>query len=381
MAEILGIGTALPEHRIDRERAVAYASTVSCTSPEERRKLSVLYRRTGIGNRGSVLLESDSERQVVQSFYPPARSASDRGPSTEDRNDRYADEAPRLAIDAATRSLQQAGIGAPDVTHLITVSCTGFNAPGVDIALIDGLGLPVEVERIQIGFMGCHAAINGLRVARGLVAAEPQARVLICCIELCTLHYQYGFDANRIVSGALFADGAAAMVVVNGSGSPARAGRLTGDRFGGGQHGTAASVDRLEATGSYLIPASRDAMTWRIGNNGFEMTLSAKVPELILTHLGGYMRDWLGRHGETIAAIGGWAAHPGGARILTAVEQSLGLAGDALATPREVLTEHGNMSSATMPIILDWFRRSGQPKPWVMLGFGPGLEVEVALIR
>lgn len=381
MAEILGIGTALPELRIDRDRATEYASTVSCTSPEERRKLSVLYRRTGIGNRGSVLLESGPGREVVQSFYPPAESASDRGPSTEDRNDRYAAEAPRLAVDAATRSLWEAGVDACEVTHLITVSCTGFRAPGVDIELIDGLGLPPGVERVQVGFMGCHAAINGLRVARGLIAAEPDARVLICCVELCSLHYQYGFDANRIVSGALFADGAGAMVLASGAVSSAENGRLTRASVAGREDEFAATGDRLVATGSYLVPDSRDAMTWRVGNHGFEMTLSAKVPELILNHLAEYMRAWLGRHGESIDAIGGWAVHPGGARILTAVEQSLGLAADALATPRRVLTEHGNMSSATMPIILDSFRRTAQEKPWVMLGFGPGLEVEVALIR
>lgn len=381
MAEILGIGTALPKHRIDRERAAEYASTVSCTNLEERRKLSVLYRRTGIGNRGSVLLESGPGGAVVQSFYPPAESASDRGPSTEDRNDRYAAEAPRLAVDAATRSLRQAGIDASEVTHLITVTCTGFSAPGVDIELIDGLGLAPGVERIQVGFMGCHAAINGLRVARGLIAAEPDARVLICCVELCSLHYQYGFDANRIVSGAIFADGAGAMVVAGGPVSSAEPGRPGRASAVGRADGLAATGDRIIATGSYLIPASRDAMTWRVGNHGFEMTLSAKVPELISAHLAEYLRAWLGRHGEFVETIGGWAVHPGGARILTAVEQALGLAGDALATPRRVLTEHGNMSSATMPIILDSFRRTAQAKPWVMLGFGPGLEVEVALIR
>ncbi len=392
MTPILGIGSALPPLRIDRDTAADYARTVSCTNSEERRKLGILYRRTGIGCRGSVLLErrsgdaagdglSDGIGQAVaQSFYPPAVSEHDRGPSTECRNRRYEREAPPLALAASAAALRDSQVSPGEITHLITVTCTGFSAPGIDISLIDDLSLPPHTERIQVGFMGCHAAINGLRVARGLIAAEPASRVLLCSVELCSLHYQYGFDVDRIVSGALFADGAGALVLGGESADAAHS--STGAASTGASTNPGNGIrGELVATGSYLVPESRDAMTWRIGDHGYEMTLSAKVPDVLRVGLRPFLSSWLDGLGESIESIGGWAVHPGGGRILTAVEQALALPGEALATPREVLSEHGNMSSATMPIILESFAHNGQAKPWLMLGFGPGLEIEVALIR
>ncbi len=141
-------------------------------------------------------------------------------------------EAPELAYRAAAAALASSGLAADEITHLITVTCTGFNAPGIDIALIDRLGLPRTTERIQVGFMGCHAAINGLRAARGLVAANPDAKVLVCCVELCSLHFQYGDDTDLIVSNALFADGAAAMVIGHGTARGRRSRCVA--RIGGG---------------------------------------------------------------------------------------------------------------------------------------------------
>ena len=325
--------------------------------------VSALYRRTGIAHRGSVLLEEDPGSHLVNDFYPPAESLADRGPTTKSRNDRYGSEAPILAEDASAQALRCSHVGADEITHLVTVSCTGFNSPGIDIALIDQLGLPATTERIQVGFMGCHGAINGLRAARGLVADSDHAKVLLCCVELCSLHYQYGLDSDQIVSNALFADGAAAVVMGSG-----------------GSNGVV-RPGALQGTGSCLVPQSRDAMTWRIGDNGYEMTLSAQVPSLIEQHLESFLSHWLARHGESIESIGGWAVHPGGSRILSAAESALQLPPDALAVSRSVLADHGNMSSATMQFILDRFASLDQPKPWLMLGFGPGLEIEVALIR
>ena len=362
MTAIVGLAAAVPPYRIDRQSAIRYAEKLSSHDPVQARKLQVIYRRAGVEQRGSVLLEPAPENAVRQSFYPAATSPEDRGPSTCCRSQRYAEEAPRLAAASSRAALQQSGVAPEQITHLVTVTCTGFHAPGVDIALIDQLSLPTTTQRVQVGFMGCHGTINGLRTAEGLVAAHPEARVLLCSVELCSLHYQYGYDANRIVSGALFADGSGAMVL--------RAGEPAG-----------AALAHLAATGSCLVPHSRDAMTWQIGNHGYEMTLSASVPGLIEAELKGFLDGWLSERGESLQSIGGWAVHPGGARILSAVESALSLPADALAVPRRVLAEHGNMSSATMLMILERFAGAGVPKPWLMLGFGPGLEIEVALIR
>ena len=161
------------------------------------------------------------------------------------------------------------------ITHLVTVSCTGFVAPGVDVALITRLGLP-QIERVHVGFMGCQGALNALRVARSLVRSTPSARVLVCAVELCALHFKYSAEPEAIVANSLFSDGAAAAVV--GAASDAAAWRLT-------------------SNGAGLVPDSLDAMTWTVGNNGFTMTLSPRVPTLIEEQLRPWMEPWLAEHG------------------------------------------------------------------------------------
>ena len=359
-ASILGIGTAIPKFRVDNQTSADFAERTSFVDPSHSRRVKALYRRSGIEHRGSVLLAEDDASDLVNEFYPPALSKLDRGPSTALRSERYAAEAPALGFAACQKALKESGILAEQITHLVTVSCTGFSAPGIDIALIDQLKLPITTERVQVGFMGCHGAINGIRAARGLVDSED-ARVLLCSVELCSLHYQYGVEADQIVSNALFADGSGALVLV----PPQK-------DLGHGE---------IVATGSCLVPESRDAMTWQIGDHGYEMTLSAQVPSLIDTHLSEFLETWLAGQDESIESIGGWAVHPGGTRILSAVEHGLNLGPDALAGSRQILSDHGNMSSATMLFVLEHFKSVNQPKPWLMLGFGPGLEIEVALIR
>lgn len=358
---IIGLGVATPSHGVHYTTASEIAHKLSCDDPSQHRAVTALYRRTKIANRGSVLLDEALGDGKINEFYPSAIGVDDRGPGTKQRSDRYAAEAPVLAHAAATAALQDANHRPADVTHLVTVSCTGFAAPGVDIALIKSLSLPATTQRISVGFMGCHGAINGLRAAQAIVAADPTASVLLVSVELCSLHYQYGFDPDRIVSGALFADGAAAIVI--------------------------AAVDQnsqqpiLVATGSLLIDDSQDAMTWRIGDHGYEMTLSSQVPQMIDAALKDYVVQFLDKYGETIESIGGWAVHPGGPRILDAVQSGLSLDPDALHDSRSILSEHGNMSSATMLFIIRRFIDNKQNGPWLMLGFGPGLEIEVALLR
>ncbi|QDT03231.1 Alpha-pyrone synthesis polyketide synthase-like Pks18 [Rubripirellula lacrimiformis] len=373
-AVIRGMGTSVPKYRADHLASASFADKMSCNNSSQSRKVAALYRRTGIEHRGSVLLDQNAHSEIVNDFYPPLSSPEDRGPTTQLRSDRYALEAPALALGASRAAIRNSGITVDSITHLVTVSCTGFSAPGIDIELIDQLGLPATTQRVQVGFMGCHGAINGLRAASGLVAASPGANVLMCSVELCSLHYQYGYDPDRIVSGALFADGSAAMVLNSLNIDEIESPEMDTTAFGNTAH-------RVAATGSCLVPASRDAMTWRIGDFGYEMTLSAKVPGLIEKHLKSFLEPWLAEQGETIDSIQGWAVHPGGSRILTAAESTLGLPGDAVDTSRGVLSDHGNMSSATMLFILERFTKADKPKPWLMLGFGPGLEIEVALIR
>lgn len=371
-ARVLAVESVVPAFTADVALATAAAKSMSCGNDREAEMVAKLYRRTGVQTRGSVLLERDEATgHVGQSFYPHA-SELPQGPTTAHRNERFAIEGPKLAVAAGHAVIRSSGCLPSDITHLITVTCTGFYSPGIDIELIDSLDLPTTTERIQIGFMGCHALINAMRTARGLTSADPGACVLIVSVELCSLHYQYGYDAQRIVSGSLFADGAAGVIVAgNQFESCTEADRTT----------TAKTPVQIVATGSCLIPGSRDAMTWTIGDHGFEMTLLASVPSLIEEHLHDYLSEWLECQGESIESIGGWAVHPGGTRILTAVESALGLSDEHLAISRDVLRDHGNMSSATLGAVLQQFNDQSVDRPWLMLGFGPGLEIEVALLR
>jgi len=360
--EILGIGTATPEHSIDQLDAADLAETFCWQSSGQLRVLQALHRRTGVRTRHSVVLESSTNSTPArQSFFQPATSADDHGPTMASRMQRYESDAAPLACAAATAALKDAQLTGADVTHLVTASCSGFSAPGFDIALIRDLGFSSDVARTHIGFMGCHGSLNGLRVARAFTDADPNACVLVCAVELCSLHHQYGWDPEKIVTNALFADGAAAVV--------------------GRRASAAGSSWSLAASGSTIIADTEDSMSWRIGDHGFFMTLSPQVPDTIRRHLPEWLRGWLAGHNLSVEEIGSWAIHPGGPRVLTACADALGFDPGCLDPSREILAEFGNMSSPTVLFIMQRLRERNAARPCVMLGFGPGLAVEAALIR
>jgi predicted naringenin-chalcone synthase len=356
---ILGVGTSVPPLRVTQKEAAAVAQALCCRTEREAALVSALHRQTEIATRHMV----PGNEWLVDALRQKTNRAGGTypGPDTAARMRVYAKEALPLGLEASRRALDDAGVATAAITHLVTVSCTGFSAPGLDVGLVNGLGLRPTVARTQVGYMGCHGAFNGLAVARALAAADPSARVLLCSVELCSLHYHFPWDPQAMVSNALFADGAAALV--------------------GAADGPAATGWRALATGSCLLPDSEDAMTWTITNHGFVMTLSPRVPSLIAAHLRPWLADWLAGHGLTIADVGSWAIHPGGVRILTAAEEALGLPRGTAAVSREVLREFGNMSSATVLFILERLRQRGTPRPCVALGFGPGLVAEAALFR
>ena len=363
---ILGMGTAVPEHCVvDQDEGLFIAKALCCRTIEQVTWLPTMYEGTGIAKRHMVLprpLVDDVVRGTTASgsIFLPTGEAEDRGPTTAQRMEVYREEAARLACAATAAALRQSAIDPDTLTHLVTVSCTGFHAPGFDQQLMHELDLPMEIQRTHVGFMGCHGALNGLRVARAFADADPLACILVCAAELCSLHYHYGWDPGKVVANAIFADGAAAVI-------------------GGSQPKTRRGAWRLVASGSRIFPGTSAAMSWTVGDHGFEMTLSKKVPGLIQTHLRPWVSDWLSRHDLQLEDIHSWAIHPGGPRILGAVEEALGLRPDDTATARAVFAEYGNMSSPTTLFILDRLRREHAPRPCLALGFGPGLAVEAAL--
>ncbi|HJZ91731.1 MAG TPA: type III polyketide synthase [Gemmataceae bacterium] len=362
---IRGLGTALPHTRLVQGEAAQAAKLFCAEDDDQGRLLEVLYRQTEIETR-HVVFQAEKVHAAVQGGQPDSvfmpNGRQDRGPTTSQRMERYNKEALPLAVEASRKALAESGLKPTDITHLVTVSCTGFAAPGVDVGLMTTLKLPPTAQRTNVGFMGCHGAINGLRAAAAYTGSDPHARVLVCAVELCSLHYYYGWNPKKMVGNALFGDGAAAVV-----GVPATDARPTDWR--------------VVAGGSCLFDDSEHAMTWHVGDHGFDMVLSTKVPNLIARNLRPWVESWLGRNGLTIQDVGSWAVHPGGPRILTSVEETLGLPSGATDVSRRVLAAHGNMSSPTVLFILNELRKANAPRPCVAVGFGPGLVAEGLILR
>ncbi len=353
MTTITKIGVAVPDKSLDQETFTKWAAALAAWPGRQERLIPILFRRSGIEKRHSVLLEGDPLRQE---FFQPAHEKNDRGPTLGERMERYEREAAPLALRAAKQALGDDRA----LTHLVTVSCSGFQAPGVDVALIRHLELPATTQRTHIGFMGCHGALNGLRVAQAIVRAERKARVLVCAVELCSLHYDYRAEVEPMVANSLFSDGAAAALV--------EASDDANDAW------------RIEATGACVWPSTEDLMQWRIRDHGFEMGLSASIPRRIEEHLAPWLDGWLAEHSVKRHAIKSWAVHPGGPRILSAVEKALALSEDDMRWSREVLANYGNMSSPTVLFILKALQEANAKRPCIALGFGPGLAVEATLL-
>jgi predicted naringenin-chalcone synthase len=246
------------------------------------------------------------------------------------------------------------------ITHLVVVSCTGFFAPGLDLMVARRLGLAAGVERTVVGFMGCAAAFNGLRLARQIVAAEPSALALVVAVELCSLHLQPGAEPVQLVVASLFADGAGAALV--GAARP--------------------GAEAFELAGDYtrVTPGTLDDMVWTIGDSGFVLGISPDIPE----YIGAAAPDALAELVGEGTRLGFWAVHPGGRAIVDRLGEVFGLGEAELAPTREVLSDHGNMSSATILFVLEAIRRRlrgeapAGPVPGVAMGFGPGLVTEMA---
>lgn len=351
-AHINRIGLAVPPHDI-HDGFVAYARTM-LREVDQVRLFDRVVRRCGIAHRFSFLPIVSHPVSAIDAagFY-------ERGnfPTTSQRMERYEPQALVLALQA----IEELKIGREidGITHLIVASCTGFSAPGLDIQLAKRLGLADGIERLMIGFMGCSAAVPALRAAHHIVRSEPSARVLVVNLELCTLHLQETDDLEAMLSFLLFGDGCAAALV-------------SGDESG----------IAFEDFRSVILPDSDDLITWKIGDQGFDMHLSGKVPNRISQAL----RQELVRpdsngilHGEGTQAIDVWAIHAGGKTILDAVEQGLSLAAHSLDHSRSVLRDFGNMSSATILFVLERLLKTGLRRARGMaMAFGPGMVAETA---
>ncbi len=362
-----GLGLAVPKHQLSQSVACDFAIERNATTARQARWMKARYQRSGVAQRYTVLpIGTDAESAMcLTDFFPPPRDLEDRGPTTAERMHAYRCLAPSLAAEAVRVALADASVDPTAVDHIVMVSCTGFMAPGIEIDLIEQLGLRSNIARTNLGFMGCHGAINGLRCATSIATASPGDVVLLVCVELCSLHFQYGFRPDQVVANALFGDGAAALLV-----------RAISDEQAAGL----ADDLRICDSASIVLPDSRDLMGWTIGDHGFEMRLSEAVPEMIERSLRPFLAEWLANHGLTPDEVAGWAVHPGGPRIIDAAERCLALPAGDLDSSRAVLTRIGNVSSGTVLWVLQELLNRGVSGPIVLLAFGPGLSIEAALL-
>ncbi|WP_246285426.1 type III polyketide synthase [Hymenobacter lapidiphilus] len=361
---LCAIGTANPPHRIPQTQIADFMAAALEFDERDTRKLRALYRVSGIGHRYSVL--PDYARVNGEFEFFPNTPGLEPFPAVGRRMAEYRRFALPLAVEAVRACLKQLPeVELSTVTHLITVSCTGMYAPGLDIELVGALGLPGHVQRTCVNFMGCYAAVNGLKLADAFCRATPRARVLVVCVELCTLHFQKSPEDDHLVSNALFGDGAAAVLV---------------------QSTPAAHQPSLALTAFHcdLEPNGHADMAWHINDFGFEMTLSSYVPRMIQDGIGQLTQRLLADLPVELADIRAFAIHPGGRKILESIEQALGLSAHDNRYAYAVLREYGNMSSATVLFVLARLMReltaADNGAPVLSFAFGPGLTLEAMLL-
>ena len=359
MPKIIAIGTANPIHCHQQNDIMRFM--LDANNPDEKNKklLPILYHRSGINTRYSVFSDFSLARGQWGFFGDNCTM-----PSLEKRMAFYNQEAVKLsvaAIDNCLQNIKENEVNIQEVTHLITVTCTGLSAPGLDIQLVQALNLSPNIIRTSVNFMGCYAALHAIKIADAFCRADASAKVLVVCTELCTLHFQKSNDIDAILSSTLFADGSAACLI-------------SGDNDDKGLE--------IKQFYSQIALSGQADMAWQLSSTGFLMTLSSHVPKLIKQEIRNLLKNSLQKLGLRIENITDWAIHPGGKNILEAVETSLELSVNALSDSYDVLKNYGNMSSPTILFVLKKMMEDSSKKGNIFaIAFGPGITMESVILE
>lgn len=352
------IETAVPEFAYRQDDLRQKLQKIVGGTKKENRIIQTLFSRSGIETRYSVV--DDFKEQGNHTLFFNGRGAA---PGTQSRNETYIREGRKLFVKTAQKLLRNSGIQAKEITHLITVSCTGFYAPGPDVDIINKAGLHPGIERYHLGFMGCYAALPALKLADKICRASSRARVMIVCTELCSIHFQANPKLDNLLSATVFADGSSGAIL--SSQKP---------------NSEAYMVDGFAST---VANKGSEDMAWSIGDTGFNMVLSNYIPDLLAGELHNFLDPVLSRFNLTLSDVDEWAVHPGGRAILDKIESTLPLPEHALQPSRTVLSNYGNMSSATLFFVLkEWLHQPAKKKKnrTLAMAFGPGLTLESALL-
>lgn len=363
MSFLTAIGIAVPENRFEQAQIGKFMTQAMQLDYENSRKLNAIFRSSGISYRYSVLDDYGKENNF--SFYPNT-SDFEPFPSTEARLGKYQKSAVELSVSAVNDCVSnEPTFKFSSITHLIVVSCTGMYAPGLDIDLVDKLGLRHDVQRLSINFMGCYAAFNAIKTGHAFCSTDPEAKILIVCVELCSIHFQKQATEDNMLANALFADGAAAVLM---QATPGKGVNLTPEAF----HNSLAFTADTQ-------------MAWKVGNLGFEMKLTSYVPEIIQRGIKKLTREMLDKIGKNFNDIKHFAIHPGGKKILEVIEQELGLSKADNQFAYSVLNNYGNMSSPTVLFVLHSLLKDLTPQnnneSVLSFAFGPGLTLESILFK
>ncbi len=356
---IHSIGTALPPFSTEQGNIADFMVKHLKLTSEEERDLRVLYRASGIRNRYSVL-EDFGKNLNGRSFF----KEDAQFPTAKPRMAVYQKNALKLASEASKNAIKEAKLDKRNISHLITISCTGMYAPGLDIELIEELGLQTHTKRTSINFMGCYASFNGLKMADQILRADPDSSVLMVCVELCSIHLQEKKDEENLLANAIFGDGAAALVLNSKPSNKSL---------------------KVENFYSDLALSGKQEMGWYIGDYGFEMKLSPKVPDVIKDGIEELTNNLLENIDLNLSDIDFFAIHPGGKRILDVIEEKLNITKDQNRHARDTLRSFGNMSSPTVLFviksIMDQVNSEDDGKHLLSFAFGPGLTLESAVLQ
>ena len=362
MSKIVSIGTAVPSNRHEQKNILSFMQHVYALNEVDKRKLKFLYNQSGIDTRYSVIPDYGLPT-AEWSFYPASENL-EPFPDLELRMTWFNKTAPALSVSAIENCLNSK-LDKDEITHLITVTCTGMSAPGLDLQVMEAMDLSPRIFRTSVNFMGCYAAIHAMKLADAFCIADKNAKVLIVCTELCTLHFQQQNSMDNIASSLLFGDGSAAMLVTHDDGK---------------QEGL-----HINKFYSEVAFSGKKDMSWEISSTGFLMTLSGYVPDLIERDFNSLLEHALENASMNKADITHWCIHPGGKKILTSIQKSIDISEDTLHHSYQILRDYGNMSSPTILFVLQQIMKELQEekrKRANIFGaaFGPGLTMETFVL-
>ena len=362
MSKIVSIGTAVPSFRHNQKDILSFMQNVYAMNEVDKRKLKFLYNQSAIDTRYSVL--PDYSLNACDWEFYPATENLEPFPDLELRMKWFNKTAPALTVNAIENCIENK-ISTEEITHLITVSCTGLSAPGLDLQVVEAMNLSPDIFRTSVNFMGCYAAIHGLKLADIFCRQDKSAKVLIVCTELCTLHFQKENTIDNIASSLLFGDGSAAVLVMHDD--------------------TKEDGLRINNFYSEIAFKGKEDMSWQLSSSGFLMTLSGYVPDLIEEDFNKLLTNALKNAGCNIEDISHWCMHPGGKRILNAIEKSINITSEDLQHSYSVLKNYGNMSSPTILFVLkeimDSIKKNEEKKANIFgAAFGPGLTLETFIL-